>query len=68
MRLEKFAACVGIAPLLMGAAEPVRLQPSSEWIVDYAENSCRMIRSFGEGDSKVIMLLKVNSPATWTWC
>ena len=29
MRLEKFAACVGIAPLLMGAAEPVRLQPSS---------------------------------------
>ena len=62
MRLEKFAACVGIAPLLMGAAEPVRLQPSSQWIVDYAENSCRMIRSFGEGDSKVIMLLESESP------
>lgn len=62
MRLGRFVACVAAAPLLMGAGAPVRLQPSSQWIVDYAENSCRMVRSFGEGDSKVIMLLESASP------
>jgi hypothetical protein len=48
--------------MLIGAGAPARLQPSSQWIVDYADNSCRMVRSFGEGDSKVIMLLESASP------
>ncbi len=62
MRLGGLIACVASAPLLIGAGEPLRLQSSSQWIVDYAENSCRMVRSFGEGDSKVIMLLESESP------
>jgi hypothetical protein len=62
MRLGSFIACAAVAPLLMGASQPVRLVPSSQWIVDYAENSCRLLRTFGEGNSKVIMLLESESP------
>lgn len=38
------------------AKEPLRLKPSSPWNIHYAEDSCRMGRSFGEGDQKVVML------------
>ena len=62
MRFGTFIACAAAAPLLIAAGRPVRLQPTSQWIVDYAENSCRMVRSFGEGDSKVILLLESQSP------
>lgn len=49
MRLRSVIACAGLAPLLIAAAQPVRLQPSSPWVIDYAENSCRLVRTFGEG-------------------
>ena len=62
MRFGAFAACVAAAPLLMGAAEPARLKPSSPWNVDYAENSCRLSRAFGEGDSKVVLSLESEAP------
>ena len=52
MRTEKLIAIVVSAQLLMAAAQPVRLQPSSQWVLDYAENSCRLIRNFGEGDQQ----------------
>jgi hypothetical protein len=52
MRIGSILACACAAPLLVAAAQPVRLQPSSQWVVDYAENSCRLIRNFGDGKSK----------------
>lgn len=33
-------------------AEPVVLKPSSPWNADFAEDSCRLIRVFGEGEDK----------------
>lgn len=39
------------AALAAGGAEP--LQPSSDWGVDYADNSCTLSRSFGTGDDRV---------------
>lgn len=36
--------------------DPVRLAPSSKWNVHYADDSCRMGRSFGEGDQKVTLI------------
>ncbi|HWV59835.1 MAG TPA: TonB family protein [Sphingopyxis sp.] len=44
---------------LSGAAaakEPLRLKPSSKWNVHYADDSCRMGRSFGTGDQKVVLV------------
>ncbi|WP_322290663.1 TonB family protein [Allopontixanthobacter sp.] len=31
------------------AAEPLRMAPSSPWHLDYAEDSCRLMRTFGSG-------------------
>lgn len=36
--------------------EPQRLKPSSPWNIHYADDSCRMVRSFGEGDDQVILI------------
>jgi TonB family protein len=44
------------APGIGAAKEPLRLKPSSKWNVHYAEDSCRMGRSFGEGDQKIILM------------
>ena len=62
MRFSSIVACVSMAPLLTAASQPIRLQPSSQWIVDYAENSCRLIRSFGDGDNKTTLLLESDAP------
>ena len=35
-----------------------RLQPSSKWVVNYADDSCSLGRSFGEGDRKVMLFLE----------
>ena len=38
------------------AKEPLRLAPSSKWVAEYSEDSCRLIRKFGEGDDKVTII------------
>ena len=42
-----------------------RLQPSSQWIVEYADEDCRLIRNFGTGDDRVILALDQSSPGDW---
>jgi len=62
MRFSAFLSCAAVAPLLMAAGQPVRLQASTPWVVDYAENSCRLIRTFGQGDDKIVLGLESESP------
>jgi hypothetical protein len=62
MRFGSFVMCLAAAPMLMAAGKPVRLEPSSQWIVDYADESCRLVRSFGEGSSKTFFQLESDSP------
>lgn len=62
MRAARLFACIGAAPLLMGAVQPVHLEPSSQWILDYAANSCRLIRTFGEGDLKTTLIFESDAP------
>ena len=52
-------ACSG-APAL--AEDAIHLKPSSPWLVDYAEDSCRLARTFGEGDQKVTLFLDQFQP------
>jgi hypothetical protein len=62
MRFSALLLCVAAAPLLLAASQPMRLEPSSPWVVDYAENSCRLVRTFGEGKDKTKFALESESP------
>ena len=42
--------------------EPQVLQPSSNWHLDYAEKYCRLLRTFGEGDEKVVLIMDQSRP------
>lgn len=62
MRIRSILACAALAPSLIAAAPPMRLQPSSKWNVEYAADSCRLLRTFGEGNSKALLLLESDAP------
>ena len=62
MRLESIIACIALSPLLIGAAEPLRLQPSTPWGVDYADSSCRLVRTFGQGNDQTQFVLESIAP------
>src|SRR5438270_12549955 len=62
MRIKAFFSAVAIVPSLATAATPIRLAASSPWIVDYAANSCRLIRHFGEGKDTTILALESEAP------
>lgn len=64
MRRTWIVACVAAAPLLIGAAEPVRLPPVSPWVLDYAEDSCRLARTFGTAADPTILLFESTSPGS----
>jgi TonB family protein len=62
MRFKSMLVCAGMAPLLLAATEPLRLQPAGPWDVDYAENSCRLLRTFGDGKTLVKFGLESAAP------
>ena len=39
-----------------------RLQPSSKWVLNYADDSCRLSRSFGKDDEQVIIFMDQFTP------
>jgi TonB family protein len=47
------------------ARETLRLQPSTPWVVDYAEESCRLARNFGEGKERVTLMMDQMEPGDW---
>lgn len=62
MRIRAFIAAIAVVPSLASAAAPIRLAPSSPWVVDYAANSCRLIRHFGQGKDTTIFALESEAP------
>lgn len=55
--LSMFVVLAALAlPGGAAAKEPLRLKPSSKWNVHYADDSCRLGRSFGTGDQKVVLV------------
>lgn len=62
MRVSLIVACVVAAPLLIGASAPKRLQPSSPWVLDYDDDSCRLIRNFGDGASSTKLVFESIAP------
>lgn len=62
MRVKSILACIAAVPLLSAASEPVRLQPSSPWVVDYARDNCRLIRIFGKGKAQTKLAFESDAP------
>lgn len=47
------------------ATKPViELKPSTPWNMDYATDSCELIRSFGEGKQRIILRFERTAPGT----
>lgn len=53
---------------LLGVATPLHareirtLQPSSNWVLEYADDSCRLARSFGSDRDKVLLVVDQYTP------
>jgi TonB family protein len=62
MRFGAFLSCVALAATRAVAAPPMELQPSDPWVLDYGEDSCRLLRNFGEGKSKATIAFEKSSP------
>jgi len=62
MRARAFVAALALMPSLASAGTPIHLAPSTPWVLDYAENSCRLIRHFGQGKDEVIFALESEAP------
>lgn len=50
----------------MAASQPVRIEPSSKWVLDYASDSCRLIRRFGEGRTETKLIFEAVAPDQMT--
>lgn len=47
------------------AAKPVvELKPSTPWNMDYARDSCLLIRAFGEGKQRIVLRFERTAPST----
>jgi hypothetical protein len=62
MRIGTLISAIAAVPSLATAAKPIRLAPSSQWVVDYAANSCRLIRHFGQDKDATIFALESEAP------
>ena len=56
------AASLLLSSGLASAAEPVVLQPTSKWILNYADDSCALRRSFGDADREVVLEMRRFQP------
>lgn len=60
------AALCGAVPALADEAPDriERLDPSSDWNIDFGENNCRLARTFGEGDNRHLVFFEQAGPDT----
>jgi len=64
VRIRAFIAAITAVSSAANAAETIHLAPSGPWAVDYAENSCRLIRHFGQGDDATILGFESEAPGS----
>lgn len=41
---------------------PLRLTPSSPWVVNYADETCELVRKFGAGGDEVTLIMRAGEP------
>ena len=52
-------------PMPSMARETLRLKPTTKWLLNYADDSCRLARKFGESDQQVTLFLDQLEPGDW---
>tara|TARA_R110000824_G_scaffold48565_7_gene137100 strand:- start:2453 stop:2725 length:273 start_codon:yes stop_codon:yes gene_type:complete len=57
-----FFGCATNASVIAAERESISLEPSSNWIVDYADDSCRLIRQFGVNEDTVVVFFNRFAP------
>ncbi len=71
LSLRRLSAFHFIAPIVLAAMvtqpvyakkPPLVLKPSSNWVIEYEEDSCRLIRTFGIDDEKVVTIFNRYGP------
>jgi len=62
MRFLSFFALLFAAPVLIAASQPLVLEPSSQWVLDYGDDSCRLLRTFGADKDKATIVFEKSSP------
>lgn len=55
--------CLLTGQALAKNKEPLILEPSGAWVANYAEDSCTLARSFGEGDNQSFLVFSRFSPS-----
>ena len=57
-------AVLGLSASFASAADKPAtvLEPSSQWVVDYAESNCRLIRMFGAGKDAIKLVFEQVAP------
>ncbi|MFM9934713.1 MAG: energy transducer TonB [Novosphingobium sp.] len=53
---------LALLPQAAQAAQPV-LEPLDKWVLNYADDSCRLARTFGKNEDKVLLVLDQFMPA-----
>jgi TonB family protein len=48
-------ALAALSAAVPAQAKPVVLTPSSQWTVDFADEKCRLVRTFGEGEGRHLL-------------
>jgi len=59
------ALCALAVQALAQGQDRQPLQPSSKWVVDYADSECRLTRTFGTGDDQVTLRLARGASLTF---
>jgi hypothetical protein len=63
MRFSIYAVVGLWAALASAAGKPATvLEPTSQWVVDYADNNCRLIRMFGADKNRVRLVFEQLAP------
>ena len=55
-------ACLAVLAAAPARAEPVVIQPSSPWNVDFGDDKCRLARFFGEGEYRHLLSFEMYWP------
>ena len=64
MRKIVVASLTAVMPLIVAADRPATepLPPTSTWVVDYADQSCRLIRQFASGEDMIKLVIEKVAP------
>ncbi len=63
LALTALTTALAAVPVQAAPATPLVLGPSSPWNVDYAPDSCRLVRLFGEGEDQHYLAFQQYSPS-----